>query len=121
MAKEQKLTLNPAKISGICDRLMCCLRYEYATYRDARACFPRIKSMVDTPKGPARVLDYNVMTSEVFVELESEERMCFKVSDLRRLQGEHGPAGRPCPMDADSDMDPNADLDADQDEMGDNL
>ncbi len=42
MAKEQDLSLNPQKISGVCSRLMCCLNYEYAHYREAKRCLPKV-------------------------------------------------------------------------------
>lgn len=82
MAKEQKLTLNPAKISGICDRLMCCLRYEYETYKKARKRLPRLKSQIQTPKGPGIVVDYNVISGDVVVETEPGVRIVFTAEEL---------------------------------------
>jgi len=55
MARDQNLTLNPSKISGICGRLLCCLIYEQETYEELRRKFPKEGSMVDTPSGPGRV------------------------------------------------------------------
>ena len=48
MAKEQNLSLNPTKISGICGRLMCCLNYEQSTYEDIRKRLPKVGSIVKT-------------------------------------------------------------------------
>jgi len=89
MAKEQRLTLNPSKISGICDRLMCCLRYEYETYRNARHRFPRIKTVVQTPKGQGVVVDVNMISDQVFVSLDTGVRAPFP---LREIRGVSDPA-----------------------------
>ncbi len=74
MAKEQKLPLNPTKISGICGRLMCCLNYEYRTYVELGKKLPREGKIINTPKGKAKVLDVNPLKREVFLEYETEER-----------------------------------------------
>jgi cell fate regulator YaaT (PSP1 superfamily) len=68
MAKEQNLSLNPTKISGLCGRLMCCLNYEYDTYRYLRNFFPRINSVVETGTGPARVIRHNIIRGLVTVK-----------------------------------------------------
>jgi len=68
MAKEQNLSLNPTKISGLCGRLMCCLNYEYDTYRYLRKYFPRINSVVETETGPARVIRHNIIRGLVTVK-----------------------------------------------------
>lgn len=57
MAKEQNLSLNSAKISGACGRLMCCLRYEYDTYSEEIAKTPKVDSIVDTPEGEGIVVE----------------------------------------------------------------
>jgi cell fate regulator YaaT (PSP1 superfamily) len=74
MAKEQKLPLNPTKISGICGRLMCCLSYEHKVYRELRRKLPREGQTINTPKGKARVLDVNPLKREVLFEFESGEK-----------------------------------------------
>ncbi len=51
MAKDQNLSLNPAKISGVCGRLMCCLKYEHEAYAELQKVTPRQGSVVDTPEG----------------------------------------------------------------------
>ena len=61
MAKEQNLSLNPAKISGVCGRLMCCLRYESDYYHEARKGLPDLGKTINTPKGKAKVLEVNVL------------------------------------------------------------
>ena len=60
MAKDQDLSLNPQKISGICGRLMCCLRYEDETYKEFKSCCPKVNAMVSTPQGDAKVSSINV-------------------------------------------------------------
>lgn len=69
LAKEQRLSLTPSKISGACGRLMCCLRYEIDFYRDANARLPKSGSPVDTPEGPGVVIDVNVFTEACQVRL----------------------------------------------------
>jgi cell fate regulator YaaT (PSP1 superfamily) len=67
MAKEQGLSLNPSKLSGMCGRLKCCLRYEYDTYLDLRRGLPRIGSSVTTLKGDGEVTRHNVLRQTAFV------------------------------------------------------
>lgn len=57
LAREQQLHVKPDKISGVCGRLMCCLRYEYETYRALRQELPAVGSDLDTPDGIVRILD----------------------------------------------------------------
>lgn len=56
MAKDQNLSLNPAKISGLCGRLMCCLKYENDDYETAKREMPDIGEMVNTPYGEGKVV-----------------------------------------------------------------
>ena len=65
MAKEQDLSLNPQKISGLCGRLMCCLRYEYDAYKDFKSRAPKANATVQTPAGPAKVVDLDVLREVV--------------------------------------------------------
>jgi len=71
MAKEQDLSLNPMKISGVCGRLMCCLGYESESYHVMREKLPRVKQRVSTPLGAATVVGGNPLKETVLVELES--------------------------------------------------
>ncbi len=68
MAKDQNLSLNPTKISGICGRLMCCLKYENDIYEQAREEFPEVGSRVQTPLGEGRVTGINIFKKTVSVE-----------------------------------------------------
>lgn len=69
MAKDQNLSLNPTKISGICGRLMCCLRYEYDTYKSLRKELPKVGERVKTPDGEAVVFNVNILKEQVKVKL----------------------------------------------------
>jgi len=74
MAKEQHLPLNPAKISGVCGRLMCCLRYEQDSYRRFQLWVPAIGEKVETERGEARVIGHDVLEEKVTLELEDGEK-----------------------------------------------
>ncbi len=67
MAKDQNLSLNPTKISGICGRLMCCLKYEHDTYLDIRRELPNKGERIKTPDGMGVVLDAVILTESVKV------------------------------------------------------
>ncbi|MBR5949139.1 MAG: stage 0 sporulation family protein [Clostridia bacterium] len=62
MAKTQNLSLNPLKISGICGKLMCCLRYEQEAYESMQKVMPSVGKEFNTPDGPGIVLENNVIT-----------------------------------------------------------
>ncbi|MCM8786639.1 MAG: stage 0 sporulation family protein [Candidatus Omnitrophica bacterium] len=70
MAKIQKLSLNTGKISGLCGRLMCCLFYEYQTYKQLSKGLPKEGQNIDTPNGKGKVISVNVLKRMVYVELE---------------------------------------------------
>ena len=68
MAKLQKATLDPTKISGRCGRLKCCLRYEFDTYEQMQKDLPPIGSEVDTPEGQAKVVGHEILAGQVLVD-----------------------------------------------------
>lgn len=70
MAKNQNLSLNPTKISGVCGRLMCCLRFEDDTYEEVRGEYPGVGSEVITPDGEGKVVSVNMVKETVQVELK---------------------------------------------------
>ncbi|RKO67963.1 PSP1 domain-containing protein [Desulfofundulus salinus] len=70
MAKDQNLSLNPTKISGICGRLMCCLKYENEIYEQVKEEHPEIGARVLTPHGEGRVTAVNIFRKTVMVELK---------------------------------------------------
>lgn len=75
MAKEQNLSLNPSKISGMCGRLMCCLKYEQDIYEDIKSRMPNIGSIVKTKFGDGEVVDLSILKERVKVKfiIDSEE------------------------------------------------
>lgn len=82
-AKMQKATLDPLKISGRCGRLMCCLRYEDATYKELKSNLPHRKTRVGTPYGPGLVLDGKILAQLVLVKLEhNQEEVAVPVENL---------------------------------------
>jgi len=88
MAKLQKATLDPTKISGRCGRLKCCLRYEFETYEQLQAALPPIGSRVMTPEGRARVVGHEILASQVLVETEDRVRKLVDSADVTRLPHE---------------------------------
>lgn len=75
MAKDQNLSLNPAKISGLCGRLMCCLKYENDNYESAKDDLPDIGKEVATAMGYGKVVGVNLLERKVQVNLYEAERM----------------------------------------------
>lgn len=73
MAKDQSLFLNPVKFSGVCGKLMCCLRYEHETYVEAKQRLPQVGDLVMTPKGQGKVVDLNIIKEEVMVLLNANQ------------------------------------------------
>ncbi len=87
MAKEQSLSLNPTKISGVCGRLMCCLKYEQDQYEAVRKRMPRIGREVVTPEGNGTVVDLNVVKETVTVRIpagDSSENRTFPLDQITR-------------------------------------
>ena len=74
MAKEQNLSLNPIKISGICGRLMCCLKYEQECYVEIRGRLPIVGDIVITPDGKGEVLSVNVLREQVRVAVQKKDK-----------------------------------------------
>jgi cell fate regulator YaaT (PSP1 superfamily) len=82
MAKEQNLSLNPTKISGVCGRLMCCLKYEYSDYIEMKKGMPKVGKRIITPEGEGKVVRQNVMEKKVVVALSDGREVEFGLSDL---------------------------------------
>ena len=74
MAKVQNLSLNPSKISGICGRLMCCLKYENDIYMEMRKGMPEVGERIKTPDGLAKVVDTNILEDIIRVRLYVDEK-----------------------------------------------
>lgn len=89
MAKEQNLSLNPSKISGICGRLMCCLKFETELYKEAREELPSVGESVLTPEGQeGKVVDINLLKESVTVELPDNEKQEVNADDLQEIPEE---------------------------------
>ncbi len=73
MAKEQGLSLNPVKVSGVCGRLMCCLKYEQNAYTYLTKTMPKIGDYVSTESGNGYVKDINLISGNIKVKLEDKE------------------------------------------------
>ena len=106
MAKTQNLSLNPAKISGTCGRLMCCLKYEQNAYEDAAKRMPKVESFVQTPDGPGNVKSVDLLRERVKVCLDgstpSEPLKTYRGCEIQVLRNGKGsregieiPAERP--------------------------
>ena len=86
MAKEQNLSLNPTKISGICGRLMCCLNYEQSTYEDIRKRMPKVGSIVKTSEGTGEVFSNNIVKESVKVKLKKAEEEILKEFNIENIE-----------------------------------
>lgn len=82
MAKLQKATLDPTKISGRCGRLKCCLRYEFDTYEEIQKQLPRVGAEIVTKLGKARVLNQQIIAEQLLVETEDHRRMVIDASEV---------------------------------------
>ena len=94
MAKEQNFSLNSAKVSGACGRLMCCLRYEHETYEDAIRRTPQPGSVVLTKDGQGTVVETKPLAEEIkvkFVDKEKETVKLYKCSDVKVISRKNAP------------------------------
>lgn len=82
MAKEQNLSLNPTKISGQCGRLMCCLKFEYETYKSLKKKFPKIGKKIDTPSGKGKVTRHNISCNRLAVRLDNGTELEIGLDDI---------------------------------------
>jgi cell fate regulator YaaT (PSP1 superfamily) len=95
MAKMQKATLDPTKISGRCGRLKCCLRYEFDTYVELQRELPPVGSEIVTAQGRARVVGQEILARQLMVELEDRRRMLIEAGDVVSVirRGSKGKSG----------------------------
>lgn len=85
MAKLQKATLDPSKISGHCGRLKCCLRYEDQNYLDLKRKLPNRNTTVKTPKGVGKVVDVQILTQLVVVQTDSGDRQAWPLEEIQKI------------------------------------
>lgn len=93
MAKEQNLSLNPTKISGVCGRLMCCLNYEQNTYEEIRKKTPAVGSIVKTEDGVGEVMQNNILLESVKVKITGQsddvELKSYSIHEIELVSGEY--------------------------------
>lgn len=82
MAKLQKATLDPNKISGRCGRLKCCLRYEYDIYEEHRKSLPKVGVDIVTANGRARVLSQELLSQQLLVQMEDNRRVMVHADEV---------------------------------------
>ncbi len=84
VAKEQRLSLNPAQISGACGRLMCCLRYEHEFYVQSRKRFPKEGKIIVTSKGEEKVLTIDIFRERVALKSSEGEARTLSLAEFNR-------------------------------------
>jgi cell fate regulator YaaT (PSP1 superfamily) len=83
LAKDQRLSLNPAQISGCCGRLMCCLMYEHRTYVEARRRFPREGQKIRTATGHERVATVDIWNDTISLRDDEGQRRTISLDELK--------------------------------------
>ncbi len=98
MAKEQDLPLNQSKISGLCGRLMCCLRYEFEAYKDFKSRAPKKNAIIDTPMGMAKVVEFDTPREKLRLRMEDGSSLVVPLSsmDTGDKKPREGEKLRPC-------------------------
>lgn len=89
MAKNQNISLNPTKISGMCGRLMCCLQYEDDWYKEKKSELPTVGSRVRTPRGVGEIIEVYPMKDNVKIKIEKEdlpEIAIFNISEIEKFE-----------------------------------
>ena len=87
MVKGQNLTLNPSRYSGLCGKLMCCLRYEHDMVEQKTPALPVAGMVVMTPMGRAKVMDVNPMHQVLTVQLETLAFVEIRARDVSEVPG----------------------------------
>ena len=83
MARDQGLVINPAKISGVCGRLLCCINYEYAQYEEVLRHYPAVNQLVKTPKGEGKVISISPLNGYLFVDVVTIGMMRFEIEEIK--------------------------------------
>lgn len=97
MAKVQKATLDPTKISGRCGRLKCCLRYEYDTYEEYQRELPPVGATVITKAGQGRVISQEILARKVMVAYDESRRVLIDAKDVLTVISARGPKSKTTP------------------------
>jgi cell fate regulator YaaT (PSP1 superfamily) len=106
MAKHQNLVLNPAKVSGQCGRLKCCLVYEEANYVEAAKLLPKVGKRVTTPEGIGRVADLDVLRGKVRVYFQDQPPQVFAADQVKAMAPPGAVPGTPPDPDPSDDPPP---------------
>jgi len=85
MAKTQGISLTPSDITGMCDRLRCCLNYEYCQYEEIIKLMPKRNKMVKTPLGVGKVKDIAPLIQVVHVDIEEIGIKQFKLNEIEEI------------------------------------
>ncbi len=86
MAKNQNLSLNPVNISGLCGKLLCCIRYEDAIYKEHRQQLPKNHSFVTTKDGRGKVVSVNIIDKSVRVQTAEDGIKAYDVEELLEIE-----------------------------------
>jgi len=86
MAKSQKATLDPSKISGVCGRLMCCLRYEDQQYRELKRNLPKKGCHLTCARAEGRVVDTNVLAQTVTIQTRTSNTVRVDVDEILSIE-----------------------------------
>ena len=87
MAKLQKATLDPSKISGRCGRLKCCLRYEYETYQELKQELPPVGATIVTAKGRGKVLEHEILAQQLLIQTEDMRKIMISGDEVLSVIG----------------------------------
>ena len=91
MAKVQKHTADPSKITGRCGKLLCCLRGEYSLYTEARSLMPPKGTRIETARGNGVVVEQNLLLREVVIEQEGQNRLRVRLEEIQGSSWKAGP------------------------------
>lgn len=99
VAKDQRLSLNPAQISGACGRLMCCLRYEHEFYVESRKRFPKEGKIFVTPTGEEKLMAIDIFHERLTLRTAEGDTRVVSLADFNREMGELSGIDDPAPAD----------------------
>ena len=97
MAKVQKATLDPTKISGRCGRLKCCLRYEYDTYEEFQRELPPVGATVVTKAGQGRVISQEILAKKIMIAYDDSRRTLVDAKEVLTVISSRGPKPKAAP------------------------
>ncbi len=88
MAKEQGLSLNPTKISGVCGRLMCCLTFENGTYKKLKRQMPKLGKTITISEGKGKVVRQNVLKESITIRMEDRTEIEKTIKELKSTKNQ---------------------------------